>query len=307
MSRKLAFGFQPCILFPPSPHIPLLGPALFCFLIPDLKQNPVILYLLRILCSIGPANCISILSLLSSSPVEWKMFFLFRVIRQGKYDVFSHSLMVSSPLESEWGKRSSNKTRELAFIKHQRFAKCFTYIISSILKTTLVGKKCKTCEETAVLREEPCCPQRTRGSLSYSRLLLIERVHLGCWELGPRGQDTGGQRWDKAQRITTLDNMGEELRGKGYSDVRESDPALIFLTPVSVCPIYKYCMCLYVCTCNKDNWKTHVICIDTDYNYWRISIKSKTGSFFLDCLCTKKYKWQYFQELLTPIAPVFCG
>lgn len=166
-------------------------------------------------------------------------------------------------------------------------------------------RKLRFLERSLAVLKGPMAHHPTAGSCLLNS--YMEHVHLGCWGPGPRGQDTGGQWWDKVQRITTLDNMGEELRGKGYSDTRESDPALIFLTPVSVCPVYKYCMCLYMCTCNKDNWKIHVICIDTDYNYWRISIKRKTGSFFLDCLCTKKYKLQYFQELLTPIAPVFCG
>ena len=57
------------------------------------------------------------------------MYFLFRIISQDKYG-FSHRYMVSGPLDSGWGNKNSNKTRELVYIKHQRFAKCFTYISS---------------------------------------------------------------------------------------------------------------------------------------------------------------------------------
>ena len=53
--------------------------------------------------------------------------------------------------------------------------------------------------------------------------------------------------------------------GKGCSDIRESDPALTLLTCVTVCHVYKYCMC--PCVCDKDNWKVRVTRFDTDYHY----------------------------------------
>lgn len=63
-------------------------------------------------------------------------------------------------------------------------------------QTTLLGRKCKACEETEVLREEPCCPQRTHGSSSYSRLLLIELLYGTCafGVLGAGTQGTGHGR-----------------------------------------------------------------------------------------------------------------
>lgn len=44
----------------------------------------------------------------------------------------------------------------------------------------------------------------------------------------------------------------ERLRGQRVLDIRESNPALIFLTCVHV-SVDKYCMCSCVCICDKHN------------------------------------------------------
>ena len=71
--------------------------------------------------------------------------------------------------------------------------------------------------------------------------------NMSIWETG--GRDLGNRSWEDGSkirhRIITLGSEREELRNNVYSDIRESNPTHVF-NNVSVCPVYKHCMCSYV-------------------------------------------------------------
>lgn len=94
--------------------------------------------------------------------------------------------------------------------------------------------------------------------------------------------------------------------GEEYSDVRESDPALTFLTHVSVCQQINI-VCVHVCGLVIKITERYMLSVLTLIIFTEeLKLREKLG-VFSGLALHKKYKLWYFHELFTCIAPISCG
>lgn len=117
-------------------------------------------------------------------------------------------------------------------------------------------------EEAKAPREELTCLSHKTVALYPTADYCSLNLHMECVHLGCSGKDGVGRMWKDNGEIGTENyNSGKKVeRGSGTSDIRESDPALIFSTYVSVCPVHTY-IHIYVCILYIQYINIYLVCV----------------------------------------------